>query len=134
MHVCYLKTFTLRNYNPVFPRLHLEMKKHGAATIHLKVEVAFGQIRTRAEKKFDTTVFIDISLMGGGCCPNVAVFDPKHQAHSLVVIRDLHPYLGEMVGFLPHVVPEQLGWNILPGTLIPNRIPYRKAHQFSCLT
>ena len=127
----YLPAFTLRNYNPLSPWLHLKMKQHGAAAIHLKVEVPFGHIRTRSEEKFDTTVFVNIILMCRGGCTNVSVLDSKHNKYGHVIVGGLHLCLREMVWFFPHVVPDRFGWNAFPRKLIPGCPLHRKIHS-SC--
>ena len=72
MRASYLVAFTLWDYNPVLPRHRLKMEKHGAATIHLEVEVAFGHIRIRRKEEFDTTVPANIILMLLSHCTNVS--------------------------------------------------------------
>ena len=130
MDAYYLAAFTIRNYAPLFPWFRLKMKKHGAAAIHLQVEISLGHIRTRGKEEFDTTVFINIILMCCGGCTNVSVLDSKHNAYSHVIVGDLHLYLGEMLGFLPHVVLEQLGWNVLSTETHPKQYPPSEISRF----
>jgi len=126
MCASYHVAFTLWDYNPVLPCSRMKMKKHGAATIHLKVEITLEHIRIRRKEKFDTTVLPNIPLMLCGYCSNVSVRDAKHHVYSRVAIGNFHLRLWEMIGFLPHVVCDQLGRNVFPWRRIPICITLRR--------
>jgi hypothetical protein len=125
MSASYRVALGLGDYNSVRPSARVKMEKHGSATVHLKVEVTFGYIRIRCKEEFDTTVLPDIVLMRCGDRANVPVRDPKYDVNSHVVIGKLNLGPREMVRFRPHVMADQLGWDVFPWGLAPISITLR---------
>jgi len=109
------------------------MEQDDTSTIHFKVKVTFKHIVTWREEELDTTIPTDTRLMLWGYCANISVLDSEHHVYSYVVVRDLYFRLGKMVGFPPHVVPDQFGRNILPWRVVPTCTSLRRACQsFYC--
>ena len=80
------------------------MKKHGTATIHFKVKISLGHIRTCSKKELNTTILKNIILVCCGDCTNISILDPKHQTDGLIVIGNLHFCFGKMSWLLTHMI------------------------------
>ena len=119
MHAFYLITFILWNFNPAISWRSLKMEKHGAAAIHLKVEIAFGHIRIRCKEEFDAAVSANTVLMLYSYCTNISVPNSKHHVYSYGIIGNLYLCLREMVGLRPHILLDQLERNIQPRGSVP---------------
>ncbi len=114
----YSFTVILGNFNPR-PWGRIKMEEDGAATIHFKVEIAFGHIRTRREKEFNAAIPTDGVLMLLSYGPDVSVFDPEHEAYGRFFIGNLRLGLWKMARLLPHVVSDEYSRNLSPHRIAP---------------